>query len=61
MSLSQIFLFPSIIGMDPWWHQKFTLYIMESFHLPDIGYPYEKIPIFHLSIINTSLLTGLNY
>ncbi|MGZ7136145.1 MAG: hypothetical protein ACXVHY_09725, partial [Methanobacterium sp.] len=26
-----------------------------------IGYPYEKIPIFHLSIINTSLLTGLNY
>ncbi|MGZ7068280.1 MAG: hypothetical protein ACXVHT_08270, partial [Methanobacterium sp.] len=60
-SLSQLFLFPSIIGMDPWWHQNFTSLIMESSYLPDIGYPYEKIPIFHLSIINTSLLTGLNY
>jgi hypothetical protein len=61
VSLSQLFLFPSIIGMDPWWHQMFTMKILESYHIPTGGYPYEKIPIFHLLITNTSLLTGLSY
>lgn len=61
VSLSQLFLFPTIIGIDPWWHQMFTMNIMESHHIPTGGYPYEKIPIFHLLITNTSFITGLSY
>lgn len=61
LSLSQLFLFPTLIGVDPWWHQMFTSMIISSNHIPTGDYPYSKIPIFHLLITTTSIITGLNY
>ena len=61
ISLSELLIFPSVIGVDPWWHQTFTSLITQSGYLPGGGYPYSKIPIFHLLIANTSIITTLNY
>ena len=61
ISLSELFLFPTVLGVDPWWHQIFTSLILQSGYIPGGGYPYAKIPIFHLLIANTSLITNLNY
>jgi len=61
LSLSQLFLFPTVIGIDPWWHQQFTFLVNHAHQLPAGNYPYAKIPIFHLLIMNTSLITGLDY
>ena len=57
---SQLLIFPSLLGVDPWWHQMFTTKIMETHYIPD-GYGYSKLPIFHLAIASTSLITGLDY
>jgi len=57
---SQLLIFPSLLGVDPWWHQMFTTKIMETHYIPD-SYSYSKLPIFHLAIASTSLITGLNY
>ena len=61
IALSELLLFPTVLGVDPWWHQMFTLLIIQSAHIPGGGYPYAKIPMFHLLIANTMLITGLNY
>jgi hypothetical protein len=57
---SQLLIFPSIVGVDPWYHQAFTNHILGEFHIP-IGYEYSKLPIFHLMIATSSLLTNLPY
>jgi len=60
LELSQLLLFPSVVGIDPWVHQMFTLKILNAGHIPE-GYGYSNLPIMHLMIGSTSLLTGLNY
>jgi len=57
---SQLFIFPSIVGVDPWYHQAFTNQILREFYIPD-GDPYSKLPIFHLMIAISSFLTKLPY
>ena len=53
-------IFPGLLGIDPWWHQMFTMKILELGHIP-YGYSYSKLPIMHLIIGSTSLVTGLGY
>jgi len=53
-------IFPDLIGIDPWWHQMFTMQILELGYIPD-GYAYSKLPVMHLIIGSTSLITGLGY
>ena len=60
VSWSQLLIFPSLLGVDPWWHQMFTTKIMETHYIPE-GYCYSKLPIFHLAIASSSLITGLDY
>jgi len=60
ISWSQVLLFPGLVGVDPWWHQMFTSKIISIHNIPD-GYVYSKLPVFHLFIASTSLITGLNY
>jgi hypothetical protein len=60
LELSQVLLFPSIVGVDPWYHQRFTLEILDAGHIPE-GYGYSDLPLMHLMICSTSLLTGLHY
>jgi len=57
---SQLLIFPTLIGDDPWWHQVFTQSILDSGFIPE-GYSYSKLPIMHLMIGVTSLITGLDY
>ena len=60
LAWSQLLIFPSIVGIDPWYHQKFTLTMLDAGHLLRSG-GYSGMPSFHLMIGATSLLTGLNY
>lgn len=60
ISWSQLLLFPSLVGVDPWYHQYFTLSILDSHFIPN-GSNYSKLPLFHLFISLTSSITGLNY
>ncbi|WP_156165800.1 hypothetical protein [Methanosarcina sp. 2.H.A.1B.4] len=57
---SQLLIFPSLVGVDPWYHQMFTLEILNVHFIPEHS-GYSKLPIFHLFIGTTSLLTGLSY
>ncbi len=58
--LSQLLLFPTLIGDDPWWHQWFTQSILDSGFIPE-GTIYSRLPIMHLLNAATSLVTGLDY
>lgn len=60
VSWSQSLIFPSLLGIDPWWHRMFTLKIMNLHHIPS-GYEYSSLPMFQLFVGLTSLMTRLNY
>lgn len=53
-------IFHSLIGIDPWWHEMFTMKILELGHIPD-GYVYSKLPVMHLIVSSISLITGMGY
>ncbi|MGA8849161.1 MAG: hypothetical protein WB564_04960 [Dehalococcoidia bacterium] len=57
---SQLLLYPSLVGVDPWGHQMFTMKILHAGHIPS-GYDYSRLPGMHLLIGGTSLITGLDY
>ena len=57
---SQLVIFPTVIGIDPWYHQWFTLRILNECHIPNWE-NYSMLPAFHLIIAFTSLITGLDY
>lgn len=57
---AQILIYPSLVGVDPWVHEYLSLNIINNhFILGD--YPYSRIPLFHLFIVSTSLISGLDY
>jgi hypothetical protein len=60
LEFSQLLIFPSIVGVDPWYHQMLTLKIIDTGHIA-AGYDYSLLPVMHLLIGSTSLLTGLGY
>lgn len=57
---SQLLIYPSIVGIDPWYHQMFTTKTLDVGYIP-LGYAYSKLPCFNLMIGATSLVTGLSY
>ncbi len=57
---SQLLIFPSLLGVDPWYHSALTNSIITEGFIPG-GYDYSKLPLFHLMIAATSLLAGLPY
>ena len=60
---SHLFIVPGVIGKDPWYHMGFTNLIISEHYIPEnsIYSSYEKLPLFHLMIALTSLVTGLPY
>jgi len=54
------FIFPGLIGSDAWAHQMFTTKTLTDGIIPE-GYSYSHLPIMHLLIGATSLMTGLSY
>ncbi len=59
---SQQLLFPELIGIDTWAHSRFTQIILNTGYIPinTVSF-YSKMPLYHLTISATSLLTNLNY
>lgn len=57
---SQLLIFPSLLGVDPWIHSALTARIIANGFIPE-GYGYSKLPLFHLMTAATSLLSGLPY
>lgn len=57
---SQLLIFPSLLGVDPWYHYDLTNRIIEGGFIPK-GDSYSSLQIFHLVIAATSLITGLPY
>lgn len=57
---SQLLIFPSLLGVDPWYHSDLTNRIVDEGLIPG-GYGYSKLPLFHLMIATTSLIAGLPY
>jgi hypothetical protein len=60
LEFSQLLIFPSIVGIDSWAHQMFTLNTLNAGQIPE-GFGYSKLPLMHLMVGSTSLITGLNY
>jgi len=60
ISWSQLLIFPDVVGVDPWDHQKFVLDIVEYSHMPG-NTQYEYMPSFHILIATTSICCLLNY
>ena len=58
---SQLLIFPSLLGIDPWYHSALTDQIINERSVPEGYYSYSKLPLFHLMIAATSLLSGLPY
>lgn len=56
---SQLLIFPSLVGVDPWYHSVFTNSIIDEGYIP--WGSYSKLPLFHLIIASTSLLVDLPY
>jgi hypothetical protein len=57
---SQQLIFPTIIGIDTWGHEIFTMEIVKLGYIPE-GYAYSKLPAFHLIISTFSLITNSDY
>ena len=57
---SQLLISPSLLETDSWYHNMITLNITNLHFIPD-GFGYSKLPIFHLLIATTSLITGFDY
>lgn len=53
-------IFPSVVGIDPAWHLMFTQQLLNSGHVM-LGTAYSNIPLYHIEIAVTSILTNLNY
>jgi hypothetical protein len=53
-------IYPGLAGIDPWWHQNFTIIMLKAGRIP-VGYAYSELPMFHLIVSSIILITGFNY
>lgn len=60
ISWTQQLITPSLVGIDPWYHAALTNRIIADSFLP-MDYSYSTLPLFHLMIATTSLITTLPY
>lgn len=58
--LTQVSIFPGVIGVDPWFHQMFSLKIINEGYIPG-GFGYSQLPIFHLLTSLTTTISDLSY
>lgn len=57
---SQLLLFPTIMGSDPFFHQQFTTTLIDQSTIPSVT-RYSDMPLFHLLIAITTFYTNLDY
>lgn len=53
-------IFPDLIGIDPFWHKMMSDIIYISGRIPE-GFNYSNIPLMHLIISISQILTNLDY
>lgn len=58
--LTQVSLFPGVVGVDPWFHQMFSSKMINEGYIPG-GSSYSQLPIFHLLVSITTIITNLSY
>jgi hypothetical protein len=58
LRLSQLLVFPSLIGIDPFWHAQFINLIIESGHVPT-GTGYTSFPLMHIATALLSIISGI--
>jgi hypothetical protein len=57
---TNLLIVPSLIGSDPWYHSALTMKIIDTHFIPD-GFVYSYLPLFHLIVAITSLITAFSY
>ena len=57
---SEFFLFNSVLGIDPWYHEWVSNFIVSSGNIPN-GMAYSALPIFHIETAVGSELLNLSY
>lgn len=57
---SQLLVFPSLIGVDPWYHQNFTSELLSKHFVPEHEL-YSKLPLYHILVACTSAISELDY
>lgn len=57
---SQSSIFPTISGVDPWYHQNIVLKILDGSHIPN-GLAYSSIPMFHLFVSITAIISNTDF
>lgn len=60
LCISQMTLYPNVVGVDPWYHQSFTEAIVNLGSIPPDG-SYSMLPLFHLNIATPMQLLDINY
>ena len=60
LQYSQVLIFQNVLWGDPWVHRLFTIKIINEAYIPE-GFAYSKLPLMHLMIGMTSLVTDLGY
>lgn len=53
-------IFPELVGTDPWSHSRITQDMLDAEHIIE-GQAYSNLPIMHLIIGSTMLITNLSY
>ena len=55
-------MFPGNVWFDPWYHENFVREILKTTHLPQLGTgSYSKLPVMHLLLASTMIVTGLDF
>ena len=60
LCISQMMLYPNVVGVDPWYHRSFTEAIVNLGSIPPDG-SYSMLPMFHLNIAVPMQLLDINY
>ncbi|MDI6720579.1 MAG: hypothetical protein QMD46_13315 [Methanomicrobiales archaeon] len=60
LAWTQLLIFPSVLGVDPWWHQAFTELMLELHSIP-LSLTYTHLPLFHLEIASMSMIGDIGY
>lgn len=58
---SPVFMYPGVVGVDPWTHQRITADLLAFGHIQPDALNYFKMPSYHIFTGMTSLITGLEY
>jgi hypothetical protein len=60
LQASELFIFPNVVGIDPWAHEWFVSQTIQLGHIA-AGSQYTSLPMFPLYVAATSFLSSLDY